>query len=170
MDTDERFDEIETRVNELSRDVESLRSAQSIRKELEFPPTINDKKVINSVIYYPIVRVIDDPITSHNYEAIFCVGTEGWEVYSMCLCYKTASSSGSVQLQRLAPGVASGSGQDLLTAGISTSGTANTVYNGTLAGSQYRQLYPGDRLSLTPSGTLAGLDHLVVTVILKLTV
>jgi len=60
----------------------------------------------------------------------FPLGT--YQLTGLSLRYSTASSSGTVMIEKTPSGTGSGSGTNLLAAAVSTSGTANTAYYGTL--------------------------------------
>jgi len=82
--------------------------------------------------------------------------------------WTTASTSGTLQIQRLQGTEAKGSGDDLLSSTIAMSGTAETANSGTLTTTMaYRTLNAGDRLCLESAGTLSSGAGLVVTVALE---
>lgn len=81
----------------------------------------------------------------------------------------TASTSGTLNVERLQGTEAHDNGDDLLSATIDTSGTANTVNAGTLitgANAAPLELDAGDRLGLVDGGNLATGASLAVTVTL----
>ena len=82
--------------------------------------------------------------------------------------WRTASSSGTLQIERLQGTEAKGNGDDLLSSTISTAGTAETTTAGTLITTSVGnlQLSAGDRLGLVNGGTLSSLADLQVTCIL----
>jgi len=103
------------------------------------------------------------PATAGNYGTFFtapykCV------VLGINVVHGTASTSGTVQVERLQGTEAKTTGDDLLTAAISTAGTADTVNAGTLTTVDYLQLAAGDRLGLVNAGTLTSGADLCVTV------
>ena len=81
----------------------------------------------------------------------------------------TASTSGTLNVERLQGTEAHDAGDDLLSATISTAGAANTVNAGTLiagANAAPLELGVGDRLGLVDGGNAATCANLAVTVTL----
>ena len=86
-------------------------------------------------------------------------------VDSITYNWAVASSSGTVTCEKVPSGTAQGSGTDLQTATISTSGTANTNNAGALSATAATvELASGDSLALVNGGTLTSLVSLQVTV------
>lgn len=106
------------------------------------------------------------PVTAANYGTFF-IASRPYEVMEVRAVWSTASSSGTLMLERLQGTTAQGSGDDVLAATIDTSGTANTVVVRQKTDLQNRELLPGNRLALEDGGTLTGLADLTVTVLLK---
>lgn len=99
--------------------------------------------------------------TAANYDVVF-TAYRPFEVVSITASWSVASSSGTLQLERLTGTQAPGAGSVLISTTassvISTAGTANTA--NTRSGLQLtsaRQFTPGDRLGLIDGGTLTGL-------------
>lgn len=106
------------------------------------------------------------PATAGNYGTFFtapfpCVVT------GVTARHGTASSSGTVMVEKLTSGQAKDAGVDLLTAAISTAGTADILRTGTLAGAASTPLNAGESLGLVNGGTLTSGANLTVTVELK---
>lgn len=100
-------------------------------------------------------------------QAIFVAETT-YQVAGLKAVWGTASSSGTVTIEKLTGTTAPGSGTALLTGTISTAGTANTVTTGTLIATLASlKLAAGDRLGVVFSGTETGLVGLVLNVTLK---
>ena len=107
-----------------------------------------------------------DAATAGNYGAFF-IATRPYEVMEVHAVWSTASTSGTLMVERLQGTTAEGSGDDVLTSTIDMSGTANTVVSRKTTDLQNRQLATGDRLALEDGGTLTNQANLVVTVLLK---
>lgn len=85
--------------------------------------------------------------------------------------FGTASSSGTLMVEKTPSGTAVGSGTNLLQSTISLAGTANTSLNGTMVTNPNTlQLNPGDRISLVLGGTLTSLANCAVSLFLARTV
>ena len=90
------------------------------------------------------------------------------EVMAVAASWETASTSGTLQLEKLTGTTAPGSGNGLLTSTISTAGVANTVNHGVFfVSSTARQLVRGDRLAISDGGTLTSLVSLATTIVMK---
>lgn len=87
--------------------------------------------------------------------------------------FGTASTSGTLQIERTPSGTAVGSGTNLLTGTVSLAGTTNTVVSGfpsSTVSFANQVLAPGDSLSLIFAGTLTNLANAVITVAVARTV
>ncbi len=72
--------------------------------------------------------------------------------------FSTASSSGTLQIEKLTGTTAAGSGTNLLTGTMSLSGTANTVVSGTLIATIASLTFAaGDRLGVVIAGAMTSL-------------
>ncbi len=90
------------------------------------------------------------------------------ELVAVSEVHRVASSSGTLQVQKLTGTTAPGSGTNLLTGTINLAGTANTVAAGTLiATTATKRLAAGDRLGITIGGTMTSLAGGVVVLTLK---
>ena len=107
-----------------------------------------------------------DAATAANYGAFF-IATRPYEIMEVHAVWSTASTSGTLMVERLQGTTAEGSGDNVLTSTIDMSGTADTVNTKKTTDLQNRQLSTGDRLALVDGGTLTNQVNLVVTVLLK---
>ena len=89
------------------------------------------------------------------------------EVMEFSAAWETASLSGTLQLEKLTGTQAPGSGVNLLSTAIDTSGTANTLNFGTLVIGSSRQLKRGDRLAISDGGTLTSMVGLSTATLIK---
>jgi hypothetical protein len=90
-----------------------------------------------------------------------------YSLVSVSVRFSTASTSGTLQIERTPSATAVGSGTNLLSGTVSLAGTANTVVNGFPSASlafASQVLTPGDSLSLIFAGTLTNLANAIVTV------
>jgi len=102
------------------------------------------------------------PATAANYGNVF-IAPFACVLSSVRLVYTTASTSGTLQIEKLTGVQALDAGQTMLSATISMSATANTVYTGTLTNTiANTQLAIGDRIALKDAGTLTNLVGLCV--------
>jgi dTDP-4-amino-4,6-dideoxygalactose transaminase len=125
------------------------------------------EEILNKDMQSVTVRLKNtDAATAGNYGAFF-IASRPYEVMEIRAVWSTASTSGTLQLERLTGTTAEGSGDSVLTSTIDLAGTANTVVKRETTGLQNRKLAPGDRLALVDGGTLTNLVNLVVTVLLK---
>lgn len=100
-----------------------------------------------------------------NYYSVVHVNDAPMSIIRVRAAWTAASSSGTLQIERLQGTEAPGSGDSILASTIDTSGSANTVV--TREGSvdlSNTVLNPGDRIALVDSGTLTGLANLTVTI------
>lgn len=101
-------------------------------------------------------------------------GTSDQDIYAPTFpCYVsevreshgTASTSGTIMLEKLTGTTAVGSGTDLFTTALSTSGTANTVQTASLTGTKGNLvLNRGDRLGVDFGGTAGSCANVVLTI------
>lgn len=104
------------------------------------------------------------PQTASQYERFWTAPAKCVVDYFV-LTYSVASTSGTVQLEKVPSGTAQGSGTNILTGTVSTSSTANTNNEGTISSTAATaELAAGDSLALVNGGTLTGLTDLQVTV------
>lgn len=107
------------------------------------------------------------PVTAGNW-GVFFIAPYKCVVLGIDAVWDTASSSGTLNVERIQGTETKGSGNDLLSSTIDTSGTAETVNAGTLitTSTGNLELADGDRLGLVNGGTLTSGAGLIVTVTL----
>lgn len=104
------------------------------------------------------------PATASQYERFWTAPAKCVVDYVVAT-WSVASSSGTLQVEKVPSGTAQGSGTNLLSSTISTAGTANTNAEGTLSTTAATvELAAGDSLALVNGGTLTSLTDLQVTV------
>lgn len=89
-----------------------------------------------------------------------------YQLLGVSLRYSTASTSGTLQIEKTPSAIAVGSGTNLLASAVSLSSTANTVNSGfpaTNVAAANMVVNPGDSLSAIFAGTLTNLAGLTVT-------
>lgn len=106
------------------------------------------------------------PATAANYDAFF-TADRAYVIKAVKASWTTASSSGTVTVEKRTGTQAKGAGTAVLSSAISTAGTAETVNTGTLVTTlSTLKLAAGDRLGLKDGGTLTNGANLVVAVTL----
>lgn len=104
-------------------------------------------------------------------QIVFTAGPNTNDVYELvgvAATFGTASSSGTLQVEKCASGTAAGSGTDLLSATISLAGSAATPVFGSLSSTRSdRILVRGNQLALDFGGTVTNLANLYVSIYLK---
>src|SRR3990167_6319599 len=104
------------------------------------------------------------PATASQYERFWTAPAKCVVDYVVAT-WSVASSSGTLQIEKVLSGTAQGSGTNLLSSTISTAGSANTNTEGTLSTTAATvELAAGDSLALVNGGTLTSLTDLQVTV------
>ena len=102
--------------------------------------------------------------TAANYDR-FWIAPAKCVIDTVDASWSTASSSGTLQVEKVASGTAQGSGTNLLSSTISTAGSADTTTAGTLSTTDATvELAVGNALALVNGGTLTSLVNLHVTV------
>jgi len=102
--------------------------------------------------------------TAANYDQVYTC-SRPMEIAIISVAFSVASTSGTLQIEKLTGTQAPGAGSAIMSATISTAGTANTVI--TRQGrdlTSARVLEPGDRLGFIDSGTLTNLVGLTVSI------
>ncbi len=162
------FEIVQERVHALESSVQVLVDKPEKHFSIYRPVTESDSSAIRSVMDYPITANLfgASGATAANY-GIFFIADRACEVTSVKLRYTTASTSGTVQIEKLNGTDALDAGDLILTGTISTSATANTTYSGTLVGTTAKALSAGDALALVDAGTLTNLVGLCVSVTVK---
>lgn len=114
----------------------------------------------------PITLAI--PLTAASVSETVWTAPFACELVGASSVFRVASTSGTVQVQKLTGTTAPGSGSNLLTGTISLSGTANSVAGGsTIATTATKRLAAGDRLGVLIAGTMTSLAGGVLTLTLK---
>lgn len=107
------------------------------------------------------------PATAANYSTFWNV-INGIEVTKVSVSFATASTSGTLQIEKLEGATAPGSGVNIFRSAFSLSGTANVVTTKTTRDmNASRVFYPGDRMAFVDAGTLTNLTDLVITIYYK---
>jgi|TARA_Y100000310_G_scaffold174234_2_gene174321 hypothetical protein len=104
--------------------------------------------------------------TAANYSTFYNV-MRPCEVFKASASWTTASTSGTLQIERLSGTEAPASGDTILVGVFRTDGTANTVNTKKGTELQNTILKEGDRLALIDSGTLTNLTDLAITIFFK---
>ena len=106
------------------------------------------------------------PDTAGNYDAFF-IAPFKCIVREVRMNWAVASSSGTVQVEKLTSGQDKDAGTDLLSSAQATSGTADTPVTPALTTTAASlEMAVGDRLGLVNAGTLTSGTNLNVTVLL----
>ena len=129
--------------------------------------TIRFEDIENKDGFHVTANLVDTlSQTATNY-GIFFTALRPCEILEESEVHGTASTSGTVLVERLTGTTAKGSGSSTCVAAFSTAGAANTVQRKTTTALQNRQLAAGDRLAIKSGGTLTNGKDLQVTVYLK---
>ena len=107
------------------------------------------------------------PTTANHVDSIFYIAPEGYTVTDIDVVWGTAESTGSmdVMVERLQGTEACGSGDDLLSAAVDATGTADTVANGALTATTANlALTAGDRLCADLTATPNEITELTIAV------
>jgi len=119
--------------------------------------------------YFHVTQVLTgtEPATAANYGP-FWIAPFACTVVGVKCRFETASSSGTLMINKAPSGTATDSGTAVLASTMSTAGSANTNVTGTLhATASNLDLAAGDALGLVDGGTLTSSAGLTVTVTLK---
>lgn len=101
---------------------------------------------------------VSEPLTATDVTRTLLVATRPMRLKATSVVFSTASSSGTVQLEKCTGTTAPGAGTTLLSGTVSLSGTANTVANGTLIATVASLTFAtGDRLGMVIAGTMTNL-------------
>lgn len=129
--------------------------------------TIRFEDVENKDGFHVTANLYDtQPQTAANY-GIFFTALRPCEILEESEVHGTASTSGTVTVEKLTGTTAKGAGLSTCVAAFSTAGTANTVLRKKTTDLQNRQLAAGDRLAIKSGGTITNGKDLQVTVYLK---
>jgi len=143
-------------------------------------PGIKWEDIVSKDGFYITYVVPGSSLLSSTYFGMFFTAYWPCEVVGVSETHAVAGTDGgavTLQLERLKPGVAAGAGEDILITAFDLKSTANTPVEqsgfdfvrtpSTVDGWQPRQLDAGDRIALKTSGTLTGLNYVLVTVYLQ---
>lgn len=157
--------ELKNEIAELRNKVDSMEEILTTHKHKGFDETLK------LGLIFPIEEHLQGaiPVTAANYGIFFVNKSDRtYEVSEIQVSWGTASTSGTLQIERLQSTEAKGAGDDLLSSTIDMSGTANTVNTGTLVTDKtLLKLEKGNRLGLVNGGTLTSQTDLCVTVYLQ---
>jgi hypothetical protein len=96
------------------------------------------------------------------------IANAAYLVADVKVSFGTASSSGTLQVEKATGTTAVASGTNILTGTVSLAGTANTTLSGTIVGGLTTPvLASGDRLNIILGGTLTSLANGCVTIYLQ---
>jgi len=107
------------------------------------------------------------PISTDTTKNLF-IADAAYLVTAIREVHGTASTSGTLQIEKLTGTTAAGSGTNMMTGTVSLSATANTVVSGTLtATTATLTLAAGDRIGGVLAGTLTNLAGCVIVISLQ---
>jgi hypothetical protein len=116
----------------------------------------------------PTEYILSIPLAAGTVTGPVFIADDYYQLVAVNRVFGTASTSGTLQLEKLTGTTAPGSGTSMLTGTVALSGTANTVVAGTLVSSAATlQLAPGDRIGFVIAGTMTSLATANVTLSLK---
>ena len=123
-------------------------------------------------ITLPIMVVLKnaEPQTAANYTTPFFIANRNYTIFEVKERHQTAGSDAgavTLQIEKLANGVAPGSGVNCLTAGFNLKATANTLQTGAIVATAGQYIEKGQALTLKSSGTLDSVVGVTVHVLLK---
>lgn len=128
---------------------------------------VSYKDLINRKTYISATLPGTTAATAANYGVVW-IATFACNLTAVRASYETASTSGTLQIEKLTGTTAPGSGTTMLSTTINLATTANTVYSGTLTETiSSLQVAVGDRIALKDGGTLT--NQVGLCVILELT-
>lgn len=116
----------------------------------------------------PVMNIVQVPgLAAASANQTVFVADDYYQLADVWTVFGTQSTSGTLQVEKIASGTANGSGTNLLSSAAALSGTANTPVQATLSTTTANlQLKPGDRLGLVFAGTMTGLANGQVTLYL----
>lgn len=173
MDTEEIYEKIQTLVQKEIATAQE-KNEQDLRFNVADIPAhehtgvdsskINHDNIEQRRLYLPINLYGADPATAANY-GVFFIAPFVCNLTSVRVAFQVASTSGTLQIEKLERTQILDAGTALLVSALSLSGTANTVASGSLVlTSPSLQLAVGDRLALKDAGTLTNLVGLCVII------
>lgn len=152
--------------------IQSLERKEALLGALQVPN--RELRDIKGSIVFPIDVVIPDTTAdaSSSYGAFFVAPFPGAVISASCR-YRAKTTSGTLTVKRLLDG------ESDVTGGVNTLSSTfdltatealqQTLFagTGTTSGRLHREFQKGEALSLDTTGTLANLEHVVVTVLIK---
>ncbi|NHZ84762.1 MAG: hypothetical protein GWP19_02655 [Planctomycetia bacterium] len=179
----EKIDELEEKLDELNNSIQIIGVDMNTQKEelsnevAEILDILSQHKhiLIDNTkklgILFPITEHLQGvtPATAANYGTIFINKSDKeYIVKEIQVVWGTASTSGTLQVERLQGTEVKDAGDDLLSATIDMSATANTVTKPVLTSTIANlKLAKNDRLGLVNGGTLTSQADLVITIYLQ---
>lgn len=116
----------------------------------------------------PVEYVVSVPLTAATVTGPVFICDDFYQVVGVKTVFGTASTSGTLTLEKLTSTTVPGSGTAQLTGTVALSGTANTVASGTLVTTIATiQCAPGDRIGVVIAGTMTNLATAACTLYLK---
>lgn len=116
----------------------------------------------------PKRHVITVPLTAASASQPVFIANDDYIIEGITATFGTASTSGTVQLEKCTGTTALASGTNVLTGTFSLAGTANTPVSGVLSANPITlSLANGNRLNLIIAGTMTNLATAIVTIYLK---
>lgn len=132
-----------------------------------FEQTNSTEVTLKDGFYVPIVLRGQSAAVGGNY-GIEIIARNAFEVSQIAVRFRVASTSGTLNIEKIRGNGAEGTGVDLCKTDFSLSGAINTVV--TKSGVDLvrdRVVAQGDSLALVYGGTLTNLEQLVVTIYCK---
>jgi hypothetical protein len=134
---------------------------------LDYRTTDGALRLGNDKIVSDKIALVFQLTASSVSEQVF-IADGDFELVSVERAFRVASTSGTLDVEKLTGTTAPGSGTSMLTGTVSLAGAANTVVAGTVHGTQAtRRVTDGDRIGLKIGGTMTNLAGCAVVVTLK---
>lgn len=119
----------------------------------------NGAKIMNS-------EVITVPLTASSTSAAVFIADNDYQIMGVSAVFKTASSSGALNVEVRNSGTAAGSGTAVLTSTLSLAGTADTIVSGTPTNINTATVRKGQIIGTVISGTMTSLANALATITL----
>jgi hypothetical protein len=111
-------------------------------------------------------EVVVWPLTASTASGAIFIADNAYKVQNVKVIFGTASTSGTVNVETRASGVAAGSGTAVLNTALSLAGTANTVTSANPKNVDTATLAAGQVLGIVMGGTLTNLANAIVVITL----
>jgi len=151
----------------ISQEEKNQRYDSSFNKSSQLinPIDVKTKDIVRDAAPFAFSKHFENSsgATAANYGIIF-VAPSPCVFLGVAVRYNTASTSGTLNVERLHGTETLDGGDELLSSTISLSATANTTYDGSLKQTDAIFLRDGDALALKDAGTLTSLVGLCVTI------